>query len=104
MCSYVTVVVGNSTEIVKLLLLRGADPNATDKMNAKSCLMAATLLGKHEMVHQLLLGKADPTYVNANEKSILDVSTMVGSEVQFWITGSYPTFVHLCMHNFTGCP
>jgi ankyrin repeat protein len=74
------IVVGRSTEVVKLLLLRGADPNATDKVNSKSCLMAAALLGKHEMVTQLLLSNADPAYINANDKSIIDVSGIFGSE------------------------
>ncbi|CAG7727822.1 unnamed protein product [Allacma fusca] len=75
-----SIVVGRSTEVVKLLLLRGADPNATDKVNTKSCLMAAALLGKHEMVTQLLLANADPSYINANDKSIVDISDNFGSE------------------------
>jgi len=68
------VIVGESVDVLKVMLHRGCNPNAIDKSNSKNCLMAAATMGKTEMVRELIDSGADPTFKNLNGKTALDIA------------------------------
>lgn len=63
----------NQVEIVKLLLLKGADVNDFDGTNA-TALMFAAQDGYTEIVKILLENGADPAMMNANDQTALDLA------------------------------
>jgi ankyrin repeat protein len=62
-------------------MMKGADPNAVDKGNTKSVLMAAAMQGKLEMVDFLLQNRANPLYKNANGQSALSIAESLKHKV-----------------------
>jgi len=61
-------------EIIKSLLMKGANPNAMDKTKSKSVLIAAVMTGKQDLVEYLLDSLANPMFENCNGQTALTIA------------------------------
>ena len=65
-----------------MLLDNGANPNATDTDNSRSCLFVAALMGKADLVRLLLDYRADPFYTNMYGKTPLGMAHVLKRKVK----------------------
>ena len=70
-------VLGGHTEVVRLLLERGADINATER-DSKTALMLAAESGQTEIAHLLIDHEADINAVGTDSKTALNLAAEAG--------------------------
>jgi len=71
--------VKKNTELVKLLLNKKANPNATDQ-NGSTALHFSVIFGYEEIIELLIAAKADATIKDNRSKSALDYAKITGNE------------------------